>query len=68
MGGGASERTEDLYFNLSLKSNVQRHYEVIRRYVQKTDRSLYSYGWLLDISRCIYTLRTGRIIPKTAAG
>ena len=66
--GGAPERTEDLYFNLSLKSNVQRHYEVIRRYVQKTDRSLYSYGWLLDISRCIYTLRTGRIIPKTAAG
>lgn len=65
---GAPERTEDLYFNLSLKSNVQRHYEVIRRYIQKTDRSLYSYGWLLDISRCIYTLRTGRIIPKTAAG
>ena len=51
-----------------LKSNVQRHYEVIRRHIQKTDRSLYSYGWLLDISRCIYTLRTGRIIAKTAAG
>lgn len=68
MGGGAPEHTEDLYFNPDFKSNIQRHYEVIRRYIQKTDRSLYSYGWLLDISRCIYTLRTGRIIAKTAAG
>lgn len=51
-----------------LKANVQRHYEAIRQYAQKTGRDLYSYGWLLDISRCIYTLRTGKIIAKTAAG
>jgi predicted nucleotidyltransferase len=51
-----------------LKENVQKHYETIRKYAQKTERSLYSFGWLLDISRCIYTIRTGKIISKTAAG
>lgn len=50
------------------KANVQRHYETIRQYARKTGRSFYSFGWLLDISRCIYTLRTGNIISKTAAG
>ena len=34
----------------------------------KTTRSLYSFGWLLDIARCIYTLRTGKIMAKTEAG
>lgn len=51
-----------------LCENVYRHYETIRKYARKTGRSLYSFGWLLDISRCIYTLRTGKIIAKTAAG
>lgn len=51
-----------------LKEDVRRHYETIRQYAGKTGRELYSYGWLLDISRCIYTLRTGEIIAKTAAG
>lgn len=51
-----------------LKSDVRHHYETIRQYAGKTGRELYSYGWLLDISRCIYTLRTGKIIAKTAAG
>ena len=51
-----------------LKTDVRHHYEGIRQYAQKTGRDLYSYGWLLDISRCIYTLRTGKIIAKTAAG
>ncbi len=51
-----------------LCTNVKRHYEIIRKYVQKTDRSFYSYGWLLDIARCLYTLQTGSIIGKTAAG
>ena len=51
-----------------LYTDVKRHYETIRKYVQKTDRSLYAFGWLLDISRCIYTLRTGKIIAKTNAG
>ncbi len=50
-----------------LYADVKRHYETIRKYVQKTGRSLYSFGWLLDIARCLYTLRTGKIIAKTAA-
>ena len=52
----------------NLKADVRRHYEAIRQYAQNTGRDLYSYGWLLDICRCIYTLRTGKIIAKTAAG
>ncbi|HEY8423120.1 MAG TPA: aminoglycoside adenylyltransferase domain-containing protein [Thermoclostridium sp.] len=47
---------------------VINHYEVIRKYAVKTNRSLYSAGWLLDIARCIYTLRTNKIISKTEAG
>ena len=50
-----------------LYEGVKQHYETIRRYAQKTDRSIYSFGWMLDIARCIYTLRTGKIIAKTAA-
>ena len=44
MGEEPPSALKTYIFNLSLKSNVQRHYEVIRRYIQKTDRSLYSYG------------------------
>ncbi len=51
-----------------LASAVQRHYESIREYAQVTDERLYSCGWLLDISRCIYTLRKGGVISKTHAG
>ena len=51
-----------------LCADVQRHYKTIRKYVHKTERSLYSFGWLLDIARCLYTLRTWSIIAKTAAG
>ena len=47
---------------------VINHYETIRKYAAITGRSLYSAGWLLDIARCIYTLRTGKIIAKTKAG
>ncbi|MBD5104104.1 MAG: GNAT family N-acetyltransferase [Ruminococcaceae bacterium] len=50
-----------------LYADVKHHYETIRRYVQKTEQSLYSFGWMLDIARCLYTLRTGKIIAKTAA-
>lgn len=52
----------------ALTADVRRHYETIRQYARKTGRELYSFGWLFDISRCIYTLRTGKIIAKTAAG
>lgn len=51
-----------------LKTDVRRHYETIRERGGKTEGSLYSFGWLLDISRCIYTLRMGKIVTKTKAG
>lgn len=51
-----------------LRADVRRHYEAMRKYARETGRSFYSFGWLLDISRCLYTLRTGKIIAKTAAG
>lgn len=46
---------------------VKKHCETIRRYAQATGRSLYSFGWLLDIARGIYTLRNGTVTSKTAA-
>ena len=51
-----------------LYADVKHHYDTIRKYAQKTGRSIYSFGWILDIARCIYTLHTGKIIAKTAAG
>ena len=51
-----------------LRADVEHHYQTVRAHGGETGRSLYSFGWLLDISRCIYTLRTGRIIAKTKAG
>lgn len=50
-----------------LYADVKHHYETIRKYAQKTGRSFYSLGWMLDIARCIYTLRTGKIVAKNAA-
>lgn len=50
-----------------LYADVKRHYETIRKYAVSTERSIYSFGWMLDIARCIYTLRTGKIIAKTRA-
>lgn len=51
-----------------LRSAVAGHLATIRQVAGQTGSSLYSCGWLLDISRCLYTLRTGDILPKTAAG
>lgn len=51
-----------------LYADVKRCCEAIRKHAQKTGRSFYSFGWLLDIARGLYTLRTGKIIAKTAAG
>lgn len=51
-----------------LCADVERHLASIRQFGAKTVRSLYSYGWLLDIARGLYTLRTGQIVAKTAAG
>ena len=51
-----------------LREAVRQHYEAIRKYAAETDESLYSCGWLLDIARCVYTLRYNDIIAKTRAG
>lgn len=51
-----------------LKKNIEKHLDSIRKYARLSGKSLYSFGWMLDISRCLYTLRTGKIIAKTAAG
>lgn len=47
---------------------IVHHYEIIRKYAVTTERNLYSAGWMLDIARCIYTLKTEKIISKTKAG
>ena len=47
---------------------VRRHYDCIREHAVQTDESIYSCGWLLDIARCIYTLRKDDVISKTQAG
>ncbi len=47
---------------------VRAHYASIRTYAVQTDESLYACGWLLDIARCIYTLRYKDVIAKTQAG
>ena len=52
----------------TLVSAVRSHYETIRKCAVQTDESLYSCGWLLDIARCIYTLRHNDVISKTRAG
>lgn len=51
-----------------LKSDIQLHYDTIRKHCVTTSRSIYSFGWMLDISRCIFTLQTGEITSKTKAG
>ncbi len=52
----------------ALAAAVRAHYAAIRKYAAQTDASLYSCGWLLDIARCVYTLRYGDVIAKTKAG
>lgn len=47
---------------------VRGHYQAIRQYGAKTGRNLYSCGWILDIARCLYTLKERKIIAKTQAG
>ena len=58
--------TMPTYFEL--RKNIESHLISIRQYAHLSGNSLYSFGWMLDISRCLYTLRTGKIIAKTAAG
>lgn len=67
---------------LLLGKDVRRHFEmpeyqdiatavvshaVTIRQHGKGERSIYAYGWLLDIARCMYALVNGRLTTKTAA-
>ena len=52
----------------ALREAVRAHDRAIRQYAVQTDASLYACGWLLDIARCVYTLRYGDVIAKTQAG
>jgi hypothetical protein len=47
---------------------IRAHYDAIRKYAVQTDERLYSCGWLLDMARCVYTLRYNEVIAKTKAG
>ena len=65
---GKDIRKELQYPDLhALYADVNRYDQMIRKYAQSTGRNFYAFGWLLDISRCLYTLRTGRILSKTKA-
>ena len=55
----------------ALRQAVIHHYDTIRNYALNTSGSVYACGWLLDIARGIYTLRTGSVTakkPKRAYG
>lgn len=53
---------------MQLREAVTHHLATIRAHAQVTGDGLYSAGWMLDIARCLYTLRTGGVSAKTAAG
>jgi predicted nucleotidyltransferase len=44
-----------------MRNDISHHVQMVRKYGDSVD-------WLLDIARGIYTLRTGKVIAKTAAG
>lgn len=46
---------------------VRSHLQTIRAH-GRGESTLYAFGWLLDIARGLYTVETGAIISKTAAG
>lgn len=46
---------------------IKAHLETIRRYASATKDSLYTCGWMADIARCLYTLKTSKILSKTQA-
>lgn len=50
-----------------LYNDVKKHYESIRKHAQTPNRSFYSFGWLFDIARGLYTLRSGTVTSKTDA-
>lgn len=44
-----------------LREGVAAHYAVIRRHALPPAANLHTAGWMLDIARCLYSLRTGGI-------
>jgi len=51
------------------KADIQKHYNAIRQHGRNTNATKGTQcGWLLDIARGLYTLRTDKVIAKTAAG
>ena len=44
-----------------MRDDIAHHVQAVRKYGD-------SVGWLLDIARGIYTLRSGKVIAKTTAG
>lgn len=65
-GNDIRDRIKQIEYS-DLLEGVKRHHATIRDYAHTTGRSLYTFGWMLDIARCIYTLRSGKIISKTKA-
>ena len=45
---------------------IGQHLQSIREHGAGS-RSIYAYGWLLDLARCLYTLIEGKLTTKTAA-
>lgn len=45
---------------------IAQHLQAILEH-GKGERSIYAYGWLLDIARCMYTLVNGKLTTKTEA-
>jgi hypothetical protein len=46
---------------------VQSHYFTIRKYAKETGESIKLCGWILDIARCLYTIKTLKVVAKTEA-
>lgn len=47
---------------------VLKHYDIVRKYAIKTNDHIYSAGWMLDIARCLYSIKTDDVISKTSSG
>ena len=50
----------------AIGADLAAHVQTVRQYGAGS-RSIYAYGWLLDLARCMYTLVNGRLTTKTAA-
>ncbi|MDR2686394.1 MAG: nucleotidyltransferase domain-containing protein [Oscillospiraceae bacterium] len=74
LGCGAPLCGEDIRERLdypmheAFRADVLRTYNAIRRHGQTGKPKITACGWLLDIARGLYTLRTDKVIAKTAAG